>query len=118
MLLRCCLIHITSIMLRYNLCLVYVCLCLGLDIFMSYLCDLLFIFSLIFVVINQTHMFFAYFSEYLLLFLNDNVDGEGEYSPVPNNSAPPPPAYYFLDFLSDLPFLIWTPSLVNFPDFI
>ena len=35
------------------------------------------------------------------------------YLTVPNNS---PPAYYFLDFLSDLPFLIGTPR-INFPDF-
>ena len=117
MLLRCCLIHITSIILRYILYLVYVCLCLGVDLFMSYVCDLLFIFSLIFVAINQTHMSFAYFSEYLLLFLDDNVDGEGEYSPVPNNS-PPSRAFYFLDFLWDHPFLIWTPLLINFLDFI
>ena len=35
------------------------------------------------------------------------------YLTIPNNS---PPAYYFFDFLSDLPFLIWTPR-INFPDF-
>ena len=35
------------------------------------------------------------------------------YLTVPNNS---PPAYHFLDFLSDLPFLIGTPR-INFPDF-
>ena len=84
MLLRCCLIHITIIILRHILYLVYFCLCLGLGLFMSYLCDLLFIFSLIFIVINhltslkQTHLLFVYFSEYLLLFLDDNVDEESE----------------------------------------
>ena len=47
---------------------------------MSYLCDLYFIFSLIFIVINnvtllkQTHLFFVHFLEYLLLFLDDNAD--------------------------------------------
>ena len=51
---------------------------------MSYLCDLLFIFSLIFIVINhitsfrQTHLFFVHFLEYILLFLDDNMDEESE----------------------------------------
>ena len=51
---------------------------------MSYLCDLLFIFSLIFIAINhitssrQTHLFFAHFLEYLLLFLDDNMSEESE----------------------------------------
>ena len=51
---------------------------------MSYLCDLLFIFNLIFIVIkqitlfNQTYLFFVYFLEYLLLFLGDNLDEERE----------------------------------------
>ena len=50
---------------------------------MSYLCDL-FIFSLIFIVINhitsfrQTHLFFVHFLEYILLFLDDNMDEESE----------------------------------------
>ena len=45
MLLRCCLIHISSIKLWHFLCLLY----LGLGLFMSYLCDLFFIFILIFI---------------------------------------------------------------------
>ena len=45
---------------------------------MSYLYDLFFIFSLISIVINHTtplkqmHLFFVRFTEYLLLFLDDN----------------------------------------------
>ena len=46
MLLRCFLIHKTIIILRRNLYLVYLCPCLGLGLFMSYLCNLFFIFSL------------------------------------------------------------------------
>ena len=59
---------------------VYFSPCLGLGLFMSYPCDLLFIFSLILIVINhrtplkQTHLFFVHFLEYLLLLLDDNVD--------------------------------------------
>ena len=51
---------------------------------MSILCDLFFIFSLIFILINhitslkETHLFFVHFLEYLLLFLNDNVDEESD----------------------------------------
>ena len=51
---------------------------------MSYLYDLLFIFSLIFIVIihltslRQTHLLFVHFLEYLLLSLDDNVDEESE----------------------------------------
>ena len=48
-------------------------------------CDLIFIFSLIFIAINyitslkQMHLLFAYyFLKYLLLFLDDNVDEETE----------------------------------------
>ena len=46
--------------------LVYLCLCIDLALFMSYLCDLFSIFSLIFIVINhitslkQMHLFFVY----------------------------------------------------------
>ena len=45
---------------------------------MSYLYDLFFTFSLILIVINHTaplkqmHLFFVRFTEYLLLFLDDN----------------------------------------------
>ena len=76
MLLRFCLTHITIIILRHILYLV----CLGPYL----LCDLFFIFSLIFISVDhitslkQTHLFFAYFLEYLVLFLDDNVDEENE----------------------------------------
>ena len=82
MLLRCCLIHITTITLRLILYLVYLCPCPGVGLFMSYLYDLFFIFSLIFIVIyyiisfKQTYLFFVHFSKYVLLFLDDNVDEE------------------------------------------
>ena len=78
MLLRCCSIHITIIILRYILYLVFLCPCPGLGLFMSYLlCDLFFIFIFIFIIMNhniillkQTH-FLAYFSDIqLILFLN------------------------------------------------
>ena len=52
-LLRCCLIHITIIILRRILSLVRLCSRLGLGLLESYLCDLFFIFSLIFSVINH-----------------------------------------------------------------
>ena len=74
MLLKCCSIHKTIIIPRHILHLVHLCPCSGLGIFMSYLCDLFFIFSLIFIVINhitsfkQTYLFFAPFLEYFLLF--------------------------------------------------
>ena len=77
-LLRCCLIHSSIIILRNILYLVYSCPCLGLGLFMSYLGDPFFFFSLIFIVINritslkQTHLFFIHILEYLLLFLDDN----------------------------------------------
>ena len=63
--------------------LVYSCSCLRrLGLFISYLCDLFFFFSLIFIAINhvtslkQKHLLFVYFLEYLVLFLDDNVDEE------------------------------------------
>ena len=82
MLLRYFLIHITVIILRDILYLVYSCSCLDLDLFMSYLFDLFFDFSLHFILLNyitsfkQTYLFSVEFSEYLLLFLDDNVDEE------------------------------------------
>ena len=54
--------------------------CLGLGLFISYICDLFFSFNLVFIIINhitslkQTHFFFVHFLEYPLLFLDDNVD--------------------------------------------
>ena len=58
------------------------CACQRLGLFMSYLLDIFFIFSLIFFAINHissfkyTYMFFAQFLEYLLFSLGDNVDEE------------------------------------------
>ena len=58
------------------------CPCLDLGLLISYLCDLLFIFSFIFIVINhitsfkQTYLFFVHFLEHLLLFLDDNVEAK------------------------------------------
>ena len=78
-LLRCYLIHITIIILRH-IHLVYLCPCLGLGLFTPYLCDVVFIFSLIFIVINQiisfkqTYLFFVQFLQYLLLDLDDNLN--------------------------------------------
>ena len=49
------------------------------------LCNLFFIFSLIFIVINhiasfkQMYLFFVQFLEYLLLFEDENVDEESQY---------------------------------------
>ena len=65
MLLRCCLIYITIIIQRHILYLVYLCPFLGLGLFMLYLYDLFFIFSLIFIAINhktsfkQMYLFFV-----------------------------------------------------------
>ena len=51
-LLRCCLnTYLTIILLRHIFYLVYLYPCLGLGLFMSYLCDLFFIFRLIFITI-------------------------------------------------------------------
>ena len=58
--------------------------CLGLGLFISYICDLLLIFTLVFIVINhimslkQTHWLFLQVLEYLLLFLDDNLNEENE----------------------------------------
>ena len=77
---RCCLIHATIIMVSHILYLLYMCPCLDLGLLISYQCDLLFIFSFIFIVINhitsfkQTYLFFVHFLERLLLFLDDNVE--------------------------------------------
>ena len=56
----------------YILYLVYLCPCLVLDPFMLYMCDLFFIFNLVFILINnlikKTHLFFVYFLEYFYYF--------------------------------------------------
>ena len=55
---------------------------MSLGLFMPYICDLLFIFSLIFIFFNQIgslkqmHLLFVHFLEYLLSFLDDNLDEE------------------------------------------
>ena len=56
--------------------------CLELELFISCLCDLFFIFIIILTIINliiswiQTHLFFIDILEFVLLFLDDNVDRE------------------------------------------
>ena len=82
MLLRCCLIHISIIILRCFTYLLYLCLCLHLGLFMLYLCESIFIFLFIFIMINcishecRHACCLAYFLEYVLLLLDDNVDEE------------------------------------------
>ena len=85
MLLRCCLINLNMIILRQFLYLVYLCPCLDLGLFMSDLGNLFFIFIFMFITIYQrfslkwTHLFFAHFLEYALLFLDHNVNEETEW---------------------------------------
>ena len=86
MLLRCFLIHITIFILRHILYLVYFSPCLGLDLFMLYLCDFVIYFSFLpsyslpliiechiwsYIIIKQTHLFFLHFSQYILLYLDE-----------------------------------------------
>ena len=62
-------------MLRHILYLVYLDPSLGLGLFMSNLCDLFFIFSLILIAIIHTDaLVFLYLSEYPLLSLDENVE--------------------------------------------
>ena len=67
MLLRCCLIHISIIILRCFTYLRYMCLCLHLGLFMLCLCESIFIFIFIFIMINciiswmQTCLLFCLF---------------------------------------------------------
>ena len=56
-LLRCCLLHISVIVQRHFLHLLYLCSCLDIGLSMSYLCDLFFIF----IFILQTYFFFCLF---------------------------------------------------------
>ena len=53
MLLSCCLLHGSIIILRHFLYLIYLGRCLDLALFRSYLCDLSFIFTFIFFIINH-----------------------------------------------------------------
>ena len=74
MLLTCCLIHIPIIILKHILYLVFLCSCLDLSLFMTYLCDLVFIFSIIFTIINhKISLKQIHFLWYLLLLLDDNM---------------------------------------------
>ena len=56
------------------LCFIYFCPCLGLGLFMAFICDLFFIFNLIFIDINhvtswkQIHMFLYIFRISLIIF--------------------------------------------------
>ena len=83
MLLRCCWLHISTIILRHVLYLLYLSPCLDKGLFRTYQCDTFFflIFSM-FIMINriiswiQPHFFCFLFFEYDLLFLGDNLDGE------------------------------------------
>ena len=61
MLLRCCLIDTVTTILRHILYLVYLCPSLDRCLFMLYLCDLFFIFCLIFIVINYVTSFLYIF---------------------------------------------------------
>ena len=81
MLLKCCLICTTVVILRTetNFYVVSLCSCLGLGLFLPFLCDLFFIFSLIFInyitiiktiiinnyflLLKQTYLFFVHFLE-------------------------------------------------------
>ena len=73
--------HYTESHISY---LVYFGPCLGLGLFMSHIGDLFFIFSLIFIAINsitslkQMYLFYAHFLDYLLLFLDENLNEESK----------------------------------------
>ena len=82
MLLRCCLININIIILRLILHLEYLWPCPGLGLFMSYLYNLFFIFSLIFIVINHITSF-----KQTYLFLDDIVNEESKKISNSKNSA-------------------------------
>ena len=84
MLLKCCLIHITIIILRHILYFVFLSISRPRPVYVVS-CDLLFIFSIIFNAIThitslkETHLFlFVHFFEYLLSFLDDKVHQESK----------------------------------------
>ena len=105
------LVHITVIILRHSLYLVYLCTCLrlglyiyiylfisvyiylGLRLFMSYWFDLFIIFNFTFIVMNhtttltQTYFFFVHFLDYLLLILDDDMNEESKQFSNSNSSA-------------------------------
>ena len=79
-------------MLRRFLSLLYLCPCLDLGLFMSYLCDIFFIFIFIFILINGMNtdtlvllpifqnmtllILLIFYLFFRILFLDDNVDEE------------------------------------------
>ena len=84
--------------------LVYLCPCHGLCPFLSDLCDLFFIFSLIFIVINHissfkcTYLFFLYFLEYACYFLMITWMNKAHNFKIAK-LQPQSVAYLLLDFL-------------------
>ena len=84
MLLRCCSIRISYIILRHFLYLQYLCPCLELGLYMPYLCDQFFFFIFILIMINSiilwklTHLFCWLFLEYAILFFDNTVDEQCE----------------------------------------
>ena len=84
MLLRCCLIHKSIIILRHFLYLLHLCTCLDLGLFMSCQCDLILFFIFILIKINrlilwtQRHLFFCLFFRMCPIVLDDHVDEEYE----------------------------------------
>ena len=90
MLLRCCLIHITIILLRYHLYLVYLCPCFSR--WSVYVLSVGFIFHfqsefLLYNLIQTEVLVFTPFLEYFLLFLDDNIDERSEYFSNSKSSA-------------------------------
>ena len=81
MLLKCCLIHKSIIILRHFLYLLYLCPYLDLGSFFPYLCDLFFAFIFIFIMINRMNtdtLAFLLFFRICPIILDDNVDEECE----------------------------------------
>ena len=98
--LSCCLIHISIIILRYFIFTTFTIFTtfaprLDLSLFMSVLCDLLLIFLFIFIMVHRIISWetrsFAYFLEYVLLFLDNNVDKE--YQKILTSKC-----WFFVDF--------------------
>ena len=98
------LIHITIIILRHILYLVYLCLCLRLVLFMLYLYDIFFQFHTHFhqnyhiILLKQTHLFLAQFLEYLILVLDDTIEEKVNSSQIAK-AQPKGVAQLLLDFL-------------------
>ena len=75
--LRCHLMHISNIKPRHSLYLLYLCPCPNVGLFMSYLCDLFFIFIFIYIDIALLLLFFKNIY-YVLLFSDDYADDKYE----------------------------------------